>query len=174
MIKKFVLPVVVLTVITLVISVALAFTYQLTEPIINAGNQAAADAAKLIVLPNADGFVDIDVTGIEGVSAAVQATNGAGFVFTTSAKGFAGDIVIMVGIDPNGVITGVTQLDGNETPGIGTQVAEEAYTSQYVGQDSSLAGVSAISGATVSSTAFHDAVSIAFNAYAALEGGEFI
>jgi Na+-translocating ferredoxin:NAD+ oxidoreductase RnfG subunit len=64
----------------------------------------------------------------------------------------------MVGVDANGVITGLTAGGSNfsETAGVGTRVQEEAFTSTFIGLSATpVAGdnVETLSGATVSSRA---------------------
>ena len=60
----------------------------------------------------------------------------------------------MVAISPEGTILRCKTLDvSSETKTLGGQTANESYYGQYEGQDSTLSGVSAISGATITSTA---------------------
>ena len=67
--NDFVLPIVVLTVICIVVSLALAFTEQATAPIIAAAEKAAAEAAEREVLPSADSFELVQATGLpDGVT----------------------------------------------------------------------------------------------------------
>ncbi len=47
-----------------------------------------------------------------------------GYAFKGSDQGFSSHIKFIVGIDPKGVILGLTILDHNETPGLGTRVKE--------------------------------------------------
>lgn len=78
--NDFVLPIVVLTVICIVVSLALAFTEQATAPIIAAAEKAAAEAAEREVLPSADSFELVQATGLpDGVTEVYRATNGARF-----------------------------------------------------------------------------------------------
>ncbi len=168
--KEYAMPVIVLTVICLVVSAALAATYSFTKPVIEAGEKAAADAARKVVLEGAESFSLVAVTDIENLVDAYKADNGAGYVFTTMAKGYGGEMKVITGITADGKISGVQLMDNAETQGIGSQVGEAKYTDQYTGQDSTLSGVNAISGATISSTAFRSAVTTAFKAYGQLAG----
>ena len=52
-----------------------------------------------------------------------------------------------------------------ETATLGGRTANPEYTDQYKGQDKSLSGVNAISGATITSTAYRGCVEKAFAAY---------
>ena len=53
----------------------------------------------------------------------------------------------------------------SETKTLGGKTANLEYTDQYTGQDASLAGVNAISGATITSTAYRGCVETAFESY---------
>ena len=53
----------------------------------------------------------------------------------------------------------------SETKTLGGKTANPEYTDQYTGQDASLAGVNAISGATITSTAYRGCVETAFAAF---------
>lgn len=171
-VKQFVVPAVVLTVICLVVSAALAGTYQVTEPVIEAAKRAEADASRVVVLPGGKDFKEVTVSGVDNIVEAYEAGNGAGYVITGKSKGYGGDLQVMAGIDMDGKIAGVKLMDNNETQGIGSKTGEDSYTSQYKGKDSTLDGVTAISGATVSSKAFEAAVGNIFQAYGALAGVE--
>ena len=172
-VKEFVVPAAVLTVICIVVSAALAGTYELTEPVIEAAKKAEADAARAVVLPEGDSFSELDISGLENIVDAYSANNGAGYVITAVSKGYGGDMQVMVGIGSDGAITGTQLLSNSETQGIGSKVGEDSFTSTFVGVDSAgVDGVATISGATVSSTAFKTAVTSAFQAYGELAGVE--
>lgn len=171
-VKEFVVPAAVLTVICLVVSAALAGTYQLTEPVIEAAKRAEADQSRVVVLPDGQNFEQLPVDGLENIVEAYKAGNGAGYVITGKAKGYGGDLQVMAGIDKDGKIAGVKLMDNNETQGIGSKTGEDAYTSQYKGKDSTLEGVTAVSGATISSKGFQSAVTSIFQAYGSLAGVE--
>lgn len=173
-VKDFVIPAAVLTAICLVVSAALAGTYGMTEPIIEAAKRAEADASRVVVLPGGSDFKEVTVSGVDNIVEAYEAGNGAGYVITGIGKGgYGGDLQVMAGIDKDGKITGVKLMDNSETQGIGSKVGEDAYTSQYKGKDSaSLDQVNAVSGASISSGAFKGAVQNIFQAYGALAGVE--
>ena len=69
-------------------------------------------------------------------------------------------------IGTDGAILRVSTLDvSSETKTLGGKTANPEYTDQYTGQDTSLAGVNAISGATITSTAYRGCVETAFAAF---------
>ncbi len=148
------------------------WTYQLTEPVIEAAKRAEADASRVVVLPDGKNFEEVSASGLDNIVDAYKAGNGAGYVITGKAKGYGGDLQVMAGISSDGKITGVKLMDNNETQGIGSKTGEASYTDQYKGKDSTLDGVTTISGATVSSKAFESAVNTIFQAYGSLAGVE--
>ena len=88
----------------------------------------------------------------------------AGYAIKVSATGSQGAIEMMVGVDGEGAVTGVSIVKHSETSGIGTKVADNEPTASGVGVLSQFEGMSAadgtltvganvdaISGATVSS-----------------------
>lgn len=173
MFKDFVLPPLVLTVIAGVTTAALVLTEGVTTPIIEEQQAAAADAARVAVLPEADSFTQCTVEEMpEGGIDAYQADNGAGYVITAEARGYGGQLRVMVGIGSDGLITGTEVLVNNETQGLGSRVSEHDFMDQYIGKDSMLEGVQAISGTTISSNAFSNAVKTAYQIYGELAGVE--
>jgi len=88
-----------------------------------------------------------------------------GFAFTATGKGYGGDISILIGIDSNYQIKGISILSNTETPGLGTRITEISFTDQFKGlglEDISLSKdggkIDAITGATISSRAVTNAV----------------
>lgn len=164
-----------LTVISLVVAALLGFVNSIT-----AGKIAEIDAentriAMSAVAPEGSEFGDkIEVTDDMVAAAATQSgkilelypvTNGgaeAGYVMKISASGSQGTIVMMVGVDANKAITGISVVSHAETSGIGTKVvgnepnaAGMPVLDQFVGLSgagSLVVGsnITAISGATVS------------------------
>lgn len=51
-------------------------------------------------------------------------------VFQTAAKGYAGDVVVLVGLDPKGVMLGARVIKHQETPGLGDKI--EAAKSNWI------------------------------------------
>ena len=77
-------PIVVLTAICVIVSAALAGTYSLTKPVIDAAKAAEANAALSAVLPDGADFEEVTVSA-ENVLNAYKAGNGAGYVFLEGA-----------------------------------------------------------------------------------------
>lgn len=91
--------------------------------------------------------------------------------------GYGGDVSIMVGIDPqHDVLIGISPAKMQETPGIGSRIAEPKFTGQYAGANFQEARsrteggkIDAISGATVSSGAVFQAVKGVLADYGAIK-----
>lgn len=169
---------IILFIICLVISGALAVTYQITAPQIAKINKETADAARMEVLPEADSFTPAKGDLPEGVTEYYIADNGVGVVVTAQNASFGGTITVMVGIDSQGAVTGVTVTDHSDTPGLGTKAMESDYLAQYQGitalddvdsiKDDSQ--VDQVTGATVSSDGIYGAVKYALAAYKEMGG----
>ena len=174
--SKFILKVAgTLTVISLVVAALLGFVNSITADKIAEIDAENTRIAMSAVAPEGSEFGDkIEVTDDMVAAAATQSgkilelypvTNGgaeAGYVMKISASGSQGTIVMMVGVDANKAITGISVVSHAETSGIGTKVVgNEPNTAgvpvldQFVGLSgagSLVVGsnITAISGATVS------------------------
>jgi electron transport complex protein RnfG len=102
-----------------------------------------------------------------------------GYAFLATGKGYGGDISILVGLEDETTIKGVTIITQNETPGLGTRIEDSDFTDMFtgmaiddVGLTSDGGGVDALTGATISSRAVVDAVKAeALEKVALLNGG---
>ena len=164
-----------LTVISLVVAALLGFVNSITADKIAEIDAENTRIAMSAVAPEGSEFGDkIEVTDDMVAAAATQSgkilelypvTNGgaeAGYVMKISASGSQGTIVMMVGVDANKAITGISVVSHAETSGIGTKVVgNETNTAgvpvldQFVGLSgagSLVVGsnITAVSGATVS------------------------
>ena len=105
----------------------------------------------------------------------------AGYAVTVSASGSQGTIEMMVGVDAEGAVTGVSVINHSETSGIGTKVVGNEATAsgvgvldQFIGKsaaDGTLTvgtNVTAITGATVSTRGITTGVNAALAAVGAM------
>ncbi len=100
-----------------------------------------------------------------------------GHCVEVEVQGFGGVITMVVGVDVNGEVTGVTVTSHSEHAGIGGQALEEAYLSQYMGlsgtvRDEGRNSVDAISGATDTCRAITAGVNKALYITSRLDTGE--
>lgn len=181
--KKILVPTLTLTAITLVVTVLLVLTNGMTKDTIAALEVQAAEEAKKEVLAAADGFADQTIT-IDGQDITYfKASNGAGYVFSTSSKGYGGAVVVMTGISSNGEIAGITITSQDETPGLGQKALDSSFTDQYkmpipdggilVTKSGSPSDneIDAIAGATITTNAVTNAVNEAIGIYHEIVGG---
>ncbi len=169
--NEFVKPTLVLAVICLVITVLLSVCHEITQPIILEGERKAAEEARTQVLTEADAFEQIEGEFPEGVQEVYAAANGSGYTVTVTSKGYASDpLKVMIGLKADGTIERIKMLANNETPGLGSKVSNEDFTSQFEGMDESMNGFQAIGGATLSSNAMKRAMETAFQVYEIVKG----
>ncbi len=169
--KEHIKPTLVLGLICLIITAILALTYNVTQPIITENNRLAAEASRTEVLAAADGFEAVTGDFPENVVDVYKASNGAGYAITAYAKGYASDpLQVMVGINAEGTVERIKVISLAETPGLGTKVAEPAFTDQVIGMDSNMNGYEMIAGATKSSNAVKKCVQTAFEVFNMVKG----
>lgn len=166
-------PVVVLCLICVIITGALAATNSVTRPIIDEATRVAQENARKELLPDADTFTRVEGIEVNNVDDVYVADNGVGTVITSKAKGYGGDVVVMTAITPDGTIKQIKVTEQAETKGIGSKVAGDAsYWTRYEGVPAEPielgVQVDALSGATISSRALKNAVNSAIEAYGAI------
>ncbi len=173
-------PLIVLTAICLITSALLAYTNDLTAEKITDNNIKTANEAKAIVLADAENFDDLKQGDIEYSVGKDASGATVGYVFSTSAKGYGGDVKIMVGVDTEGKVTGVKTLELSETPGLGMNAEKEDWLAQFVGKVADIGvnknnpgenEIKALTGATITSKAVTQAVNTALANYKAVTGG---
>ena len=160
-------PVLVLVCICLIVTALLAYINSVTSPIIAKAEEEKTRQAMTEVLSEADSFEKLEIENLpERVTEAYSATNGAGYVFMLTTKGYGGDMKLICGMDADGVIEQCKTLSHAETSGLGSKTAEDPYRNQYCKKSAETLGeVDAITGATISSNAYKNAIEDAFKAY---------
>ncbi|MCH5274319.1 MAG: RnfABCDGE type electron transport complex subunit G [Lachnospiraceae bacterium] len=144
------------------------------EAVLLPGEDAASQEAGLIGSPQQNGAA-MEVLHPEGVEIGTvyRALSASGellgyVINTTGKEGYGGNIELMIGVRMDGTLNGVSILSISETPGLGMR-AEEVLVPQFAGrQVSSFTYVKtgavtedqidAISGATITTSAFTQAV----------------
>lgn len=165
--KDIIKPIAVLAGICLVVTAVLAYINLITSPIITAAEEAAAEQAKMEVMPGAKSFEAVSIELPEGVTEAYIADNG-GYVFMLSTKGYGGEIKLICGVNADGSVAGISTLSHKETSGIGSKVVEDSsgYRENFYGKTAdNYSEVDAVTGATISSKAYKKALDSAFEAY---------
>lgn len=148
-------------------ALVLGMTYNITKPLIAEQEELEKTDALAKVLPQADNFVE-KIMDTQKYYEAYKEEQLIGYVIFASGDGYAGNITMLVGIDNDGIITGLVILSHNETPGLGAKCNEIKYRekepwflSQFKGKNGSvieLKDVESITGATITSKAIVDGV----------------
>lgn len=95
-------------------------------------------------------------------------------VIGSTEKGFSGLIKIMVGFKPDGTIQNIEVLEQKETPGLGTKMKDDKFLAQFRGKNPSTFNVKptkdqgevdALTGATITTRAFGEAVQMAYDEF---------
>ena len=171
-------PIAVLLAICIVIPLALSLTNKLTESrITELEEKNKIDTMKLLI--EADSFEE-KTLGEDKKTVyytAVKDEKIVGYIFTTSAKGYGGEVSVMTAVGMDGVIKEVAILDAsNETPGLGQNATKESFYSAYSGKTEGVEcvkeqpvensnSIKAITGATITSRAVTNAVNEALDLY---------
>lgn len=164
-----------LFVIALVCSAAVAVVYDVTkEPIKRAQEQKVVDALRM-VLPAFESVEEMEER--EGVYVATKGDEVVGYAIEgTSPNGFNGNVSLMVGYTAEGVIYNVEVLAQAETPGLGANMESEgnALIVSFKGkkaEDMTMTvvkdggDVDALTAATISSRAYAEAVALTYEVF---------
>ena len=165
-------PSLVLGCICLAVALLLSVINMFTSPIIADRANQLADGAKTEVLPGGKGFEDItaDFEFPSAVSEAFAAD--IGYVFRVTGKGRNGDIVVMVGIDSEGKVTGTKIISEGESNGYKEKVFTrvQGTDGEYTGMTLDTFAPVVASGATLTSNGFADAMKAALQAFSIANG----
>ena len=184
-------PVIALTLIAAIAGVALSGVYSVTKDTIDEQKALAEATAYKEVCPEAASFAYNDkaqeILGDEGADvgdAHINACyvgkddsgNTVGYALSVTSKGFGGNVVMALGLTPEGAVKKISFTELNETAGLGMRADEDSFKDQFVGKSGSITygqdGVEAMSGATVTSTAVKNALNAGLSFYeTTLKGG---
>ncbi len=136
------------------------------------------------LLPGGKDFVYVPYSEEDSIIRSVHRAD-AGFVIETVTQGYADEIVMFIGVDKQGMVTGLVTFEAHETWGLGSEIlTNHVFLSQFLNQSGSFTigssdadgfsgatgeaestgeeiAVDGISGATVSSKAVARCVSAA-------------
>ena len=180
-------PVIILLVITLIAGAVLSGVYVMTEDQIAMNNEMASQAAYKEVIPDAAKFNNLQVEGgvsgsteIQKVLEGVDGSDVKGYAIAVhNSQSFDGGLTLVVGIRPDGTVTGISFTELHETAGMGMRCDEPEFKSQFEnvnvtaftlnkgGASTAEDVIDSINGASVSSGAVVDAVNAALSYFAA-------
>jgi electron transport complex protein RnfG len=117
--------------VALATSAALVVANQLTRPAIFAADERDLQTSLIEVLP--EGFADnnllkdtLTLTGDDGEPVIVYRARKAGAVtgavFQNGARGYGGELIVLIGVDTKGTLLGARVIRHKETPGLGDKI----------------------------------------------------
>lgn len=171
-----------LLLITSVVAALLAWVNSITESRIAETKAQKTINAIAAVLPDAETAQALDSFPDDtGLVTAVY-TSDSGYAIQVVPTGFGGGITMMVGVNKDGSVLGVSVVSHTETAGLGAVAGAktakgQAFRDQYVGMTGTLAvtkdggAVDSISGATITSRAVTQGVNAALDCAASLNAG---
>lgn len=176
--KESIMPPVVLTVICVIVSALLVLAYNFTyvdttgvmTEQLSAGCEEVFGGGEYHILLEKGSEKKTPVTfGVEGVKAII--TDGIDkCLIELEQDGYAKDgLHLLIGIDTDGRIKGISFLSIGETPGVGTKVQQDSFLTQLVGYgvDTDDASIDSVTAATFSSKGMKAACRKAVELYAA-------
>jgi len=186
-------PTIVLFLICIVVTMALALTNYATRDAIIEQVRVQEESARREVFSQAEDFEEVkDLDSIFGTSDEDRLVKKVfnslkdgeiiGRVYSVESKGYGGMISIAVGIDNSGKTTGVKIVSHSETPGLGSKAQDQSFISQLINikpkealsvvkvEGTKQEEIDAVSGATISSKAVVKAVQAAIDADSGIKG----
>ncbi|MBQ7923351.1 MAG: FMN-binding protein [Clostridia bacterium] len=167
--------VVVLTAICAFVALLLSVVNNLTKDVIAENNIKARDAAILRVFPEGDlvemhggdGIVktEMDTETVSGkVYRIYKGGTFIGYCVNVTPDGYENPISMMVGINTENTVVGITIVEIKETAGVGSKTNSEGFLSQFLNKSGPFAvgeSIDGIAGATISSKAVTKGVNTA-------------
>ena len=170
--KAIIRPALTLFFICVAVTSLLALTNSFTDKKIAEREEQQIAETRKAVLPDAVSFEEVRENAFAGKTAGGDT---AGYVITVTERGYGGDMLVMVGIDTEGKVSGVSLLRHNETPGLGAEAGKPRFLNQFTGKSRKVevgGNIDSVSGATISSKAVAKAVNDAMEIYKAITEGE--
>ena len=146
-----------------------------TDIAIKRAELEAKNVALRNVMPAAVNFESVETVTDDFVTDVQKGSDNSGVVgycLSVSSKGYGGIVNFIVGITSDGTVKAINILNHSETPGLGAKATEPEFYEQFNDKKAPLnlvkgaAGadneISAISGATITSTAVTNGVNAAF------------
>lgn len=158
------------------IALMMALVNGFTKDRIKSNNLKATQEAISRIYPKFDSSDEIDIDVELPIKAVYRLDEGdvlLGYCVSVQPSGFNGAIEMMVGVNPEGNITGVEIISHTETPGIGAAADDPEYLKNYIGLSGNISfgeGIDALTGATISSKAILSGVNAAVEAINNING----
>nr|WP_315022482.1 FMN-binding protein [uncultured Aminipila sp.] len=150
-----------LTIACLISGIIIAGTYYITNPSAVKNAELLVQKSMQELVKDADNFQPVD--GKTDWYAAEKGGEIIAYVVPAESKGYGGAIKMLVAVSKEGTVVDYSITSANETPGLGTNAAEEDFRSEFWGKTSdalivvkdptNTKNIQAMTGATISSRA---------------------
>ncbi len=173
--------------VALIAGALLGITNSLTREPIKRQHEFALKSAREELFENCE-FTEIkdspvfgEYENVQKVYEAKKEGSVAGYIITLTKEGYGGDILLNFGVTSEGMLTGVIVGTNSETPGLGAKASETKFAGQFSGKKGIVLvkgeskaenEVSAITAATITSTAVTDGANQAIEVTSMLMGGK--
>lgn len=172
--RDYIMPPLVLTVICVIIAGLLAFAYNatyvdttgiITDELMNGCIELFGEGEYTMLL-EADENGEKSPVKFEGVTSIILDEND-NCIFEIYGNGYEkAGLHLLIGVNPDGSLKGVSIVSLSETPGLGTRVDDAEYLGQFVGMTGDLPlSVDNITGASKSSMGLKNAIVLALETY---------
>lgn len=125
-----------LAIVSAISGLSIGIVNKFTEPVINESSIASEKKNLEVIYPGAS-FSSVNYADDEGVIIGAYKAEGQGYVFKATATGYNSStpIIVLIGLDNNGTVVNVVDLQQAETNNIGSHCFEKAnIESLYVGK----------------------------------------
>ena len=169
----------ILLVITALAAWILAMVNDVTAPVIEVQEKTKMQEAMKKVLPDAGEFEEIELNLSENTSVTKVYKSDEGFAVMAEPKGYGGAVSIVLDVDNDLKVTGISIISQSETAGLGAKCTEEEWQKQFIGKTENITvskngakdnQIDAISSATITSKAVTKGVNEAISAVKAIGG----
>lgn len=155
-----------LVLICVVVAALMATVNHFTGPIIEENEKEKINKTLLVVMPEGEKFEEIEFSGLPATVKQVYKEENGGYVFRLVTSGYSTGFAIMCGVDSMGKVTGASCISSNETLG-----KEKTYGDVFLGVDAeSIGDVDTVSGATLTTRAYKNAIADALKSFDILNG----
>jgi len=153
-------PVIILTAVVAISVTVLTYTDRMTRPEIEAQKETRTEIMLSEMFPEMSQY-----EFREEIYTVYSDGDEIGYAFIAVGNGYGGDIEILVGLEDETTLKGITIISQQETPGLGTRIAEPSFTDLFIGLDIADVAlrrdggqIDAITSSTISCAAVVDAV----------------
>ena len=150
-----------LVLICITVAVLMGTVNYFTSPIIEKNEKEKITNSLLFVMPDGEGFEEVEFSSLPASVKQVYKEKNGGYVFKLVTSGYSSGLTVMCGVNADGKVTGAECISSGETLG-----KEKTYGSVFNGCDSeSVSSIDTVSGATLTTKAYKNAVADALAAF---------